>query len=119
MFASIMMIMIGIFHAIWGLTAVIDPDFFVVTDNYTFKLSTAGWGWIHLIAGIVILLAGFSLYSGAVWARTVAVILALVSAVASFFSIPYYPLWSILIVAIDVFIIWAVTAHGRDMGRME
>ena len=73
------------------------------------------WGWIHLIAGIIIYLAGFGLFSGAVWARTVGVILAAISAFVSFAWIPLYPVWSIVIIAIDVAVIWALTAHGRDI----
>jgi hypothetical protein len=72
---------------------------------------------IHLVAGVIILLAGFGLFSGAVWARTVGVTLAVLSAIANFLTIPYYPLWSILIIALDIFVIWALTAHGRDVIR--
>ena len=72
-------------------------------------------GWIHLIGGIVILLAGFSILSGAVWARTVGVIVALISAFTSFAWLPWYPIWGIMIIAIDVTVIWALTAHGRDI----
>jgi hypothetical protein len=73
------------------------------------------WGWIHLIVGLIILFAAFGLYSGAVWARTVGVIMALISAIAGFAWMPYYPIWGIVFVAVAVSVIWALTARGRDI----
>jgi len=67
------------------------------------------------VAGVIVLLTGFSLFSGAVWARTVGVIMATVSAIANFAWIPHYPFWALTIIAIDVFVIWALTVHGRDV----
>jgi hypothetical protein len=114
-FASLMMIVIGAFHAISGLVGIIENEFFVATPNYIFEFDVTTWGWIHLILGIVVVIAGFSLFSGAVWARTFGVFLAVLSAIANFAFIPYYPLWSIVIIALDVAVIWALTAHGRDI----
>ena len=114
-FAAVLMIMIGGFHAIQGLVALLNDEFFVVGPEYVFKFDITAWGWIHLILGVVVAVAGAALFSGAVWARTVAVIVASVSMVASFVWLPYYPLWSILIIALDVFVIWAVILHGRDI----
>jgi hypothetical protein len=114
MFASFILIMIGIFHAIDGLAAIINDTFYSQVGDYVFKFNVSTWGWIHLIGGIIILIAGFSLYGGAIWARTVGVIVALISAIASFASLPYYPVWSILIIILDICVIWALTIHGRD-----
>ena len=117
MFAAIMMILIGSFHIIAGLAGVFEDEFFAVTPEWIFQFDTTTWGWIHLLAGIVVILAGFGLFSGAVWARTVGVIVAAVSAVANFAWMPYSPVWSITIIAIDVFVIWALTVHGRDIAE--
>ena len=123
-FAAIMLIMIGAFHAIAGLAGIIDDEFYRVVpaagtetsgDAYFLQFDTTTWGWIHLIGGVIILLAGFGLFQGAVWARTVGVIVAVISAIATFAWIPYYPVWSITIIAIDITVIWALTAHGRDI----
>ena len=114
-FAGLMMIMLGIFHAIAGFAEIIDPDSFAVTQKYVFKFSTDAWGWIHLIVGIVVFFAGFGVFRGAVWARTVGVILAIVSAAAAFAWLPYVPFWSILLIFVAVSVIWALTAHGRDV----
>ncbi len=115
MFASVMMIMTGTFSILYGLAAIIKDQFFVVGAEYLYKFDVTTWGWIHLILGAVVLIAGFALFSGAVWARTIAVILAVLSAVANFFFIPYQPVWSVVVIAIDILVIWALTAHGRDM----
>lgn len=117
-FAGILMIMSGVFHALQGLVALVDDTFFVFGEEYIFKFDVTTWGWVHLIAGIIVAAAGFALFGGAVWARTVAVILACISILASFLWMPYYPLWSLTVIAFDVFVIWAVTAHGRDVTQV-
>lgn len=114
-FAAMMMIMIGTFHAIAGLAAIIENTFYAATQNYILEFDVSTWGWIHLIVGVIVLLAGFALFSGAVWARMIGVILALLSAIANFAFIPYYPVWSIVMIAVNVTVIWALTAHGRDV----
>ena len=73
------------------------------------------WGWIHLIAGIVVFIAGIYLLSGQVWARTIGVIMAIVSILANFAWLPWYPFWSILMIVAAGFVIWALTVHGRDI----
>jgi hypothetical protein len=108
-FAGSMMIINGFFQMINGLTAIINDEFFVVTPNYTFDFDVTAWGWIHLILGLIIFLGGLYLFSGNPAAIALAVVIAMVSAVANFFFIPYYPVWSLLIIAIDVWVIWAVT----------
>jgi hypothetical protein len=119
MFAGFVMIMVGCFHAIWGLAAILNDAFYNTPADYFLKINQSGWGWIHLIAGIIVLLAGFGIFRGAVWARTVGVIMATVSAVANFASLPYYPIWGIAMIAVDVAIIWALTVHGRDIVEMQ
>jgi hypothetical protein len=114
-FAGVMMITVGMLHALWGLAAVINDKFFVVGPNYTYDLDVSAWGWIHLSVGVIVGLAGFALLSGLTWARGVATGLAVLSLVANFMAIPYFPAWSIVIIALDVTVIWAVTVHGRDI----
>jgi hypothetical protein len=114
-FAGVMMIMMGILHALWGLAAIIEDEFFVATRNYLYNVDVTGWGWVHLIAGVIVILAGFWVFTGSVWARTVGVILAVLSAIANFLTIPYFPVWSLVIIAVDIFVIWALTVRGRDI----
>jgi hypothetical protein len=111
-FAATMMFMIGTFQAIAGLAAIFDDQFFVVTQNYTFDLDVTAWGWIHLILGILLIVTGWALFSGMLWAAMTAVVLALLSAIENFFFIPYYPFWAILVIALDVWVIWALTRPG-------
>jgi hypothetical protein len=108
-FAATIMVLVGIFEAIAGLAAIFDDDFYVVTRNYAFDLDVTAYGWLHLIVGVLVAWAGFSLFSRKTWAGVVAITLAVVSAVTNFFFIPYYPFWSILMIALAVWVIWAVT----------
>ncbi|MGZ8571025.1 MAG: DUF7144 family membrane protein [Actinomycetota bacterium] len=117
-FAAFMMIMIGGFHAIAGLVAIIDDAFYTTPAEYVFQFDASTWGWIHLILGTVVLVAGFGLFTGAAWARVVGVILALISALVAFAWIPWYPIWSICLVAVSIAVIWALTAHGHDVTEM-
>jgi hypothetical protein len=115
LFAAVMMLMTGVFQALAGLVAIFENEFYVATRNYLFKFDVTAWGWIHLIVGIVVALAGWGLLSGRTWARAVGITLAVLSAIANFLFIPYYPFWSLLIIALDVFVIWAIAAHGREV----
>jgi hypothetical protein len=115
MFAAIMMIMVGVFQALQGLVAIFENEFYVATRNYLFEFDATTWGWIHLLLGVLVAFAGWGLLSGQTWARVVAIALAVLSATANFLFIPYYPFWSILIIALNVFVIWAIAAHGGDL----
>ncbi len=95
-FAGIMMIMAGVFQAFAGLTALLEDEFFVATGNYVFKFDVTTWGWVHLLGGVVVALAGVSVMSGRTWARVIGIILAVLSALANFTFIPFYPVWSLL-----------------------
>jgi hypothetical protein len=112
LFAATMLLVIGAFQAITGVVAIFNDDFFVVTKNYTFDLDTTGWGWIQLIIGIALAATGFGLFSRSTWAGVTAIVLCALSAIANFFFIPYYPFWSILVIALDVWVIWALTRPG-------
>jgi hypothetical protein len=115
LFAAIMMIMAGIFQALAGLVALFNDTFYVATREYVFKFDVTSWGWIHLILGIVVAVAGWGLLSGRTWARVVGITVAVLSAIANFAFIPYYPFWALTVITLDVFVIWALAAHGRDV----
>jgi hypothetical protein len=103
-----MMIFGGAMAIFEGIAAIAKDDVFVATDNYVFQFSLTGWGWVHLILGIVVVLAGCALFSGALWARAVGVLLAGLLVIANFLWLPYYPFWSLVLIAINVFVIWAL-----------
>jgi hypothetical protein len=111
-FAASIMILIGIYQFLMGLVAIVNDDFFVVAPNYTYDVDITGWGWIHLIIGILVAAGGVGLLFRKLWAAALAIALAVLSAIVNFFFIPYYPFWSILIIALNVFVIWAITRPG-------
>ena len=114
-FAGVMLVVLGVFDIIQGLVAVINDEFYVVTQEWVFEFDVTAWGWIHMILGVVLIASGIGIFSGNVAARTVGVIVAAVAMIANFAWLPYYPVWSIILIAISIAIIWALTAHGRDI----
>ena len=113
-FAGVALVMIGAFHALQGLVALFNDDFYVVGQKWIFEFDLTVWGWIHLVAGIGIVVAGFFIFSGAAWARWVGIGVAAISALLNFMWLPYYPIWSLVIIALDVLVIWALAVHGRE-----
>jgi hypothetical protein len=111
-FAAALLTLVGGFQVIAGLAAVINDEFFVVSRNYAFDLDVSTWGWIHLVFGLVLLVAGFGLFARRTWAGVTALFLAMLSAFLNFFFIPVYPFWAIVVIALDVWIIWALTRPG-------
>ena len=114
-FASTMMALTGIFHVFTGIGGIAKDDIYERAAEYVFEFDVSTWGWIHLVVGLVMLFAAFGLYSGAVWARAVGVSMALTSAVTGFVWMPYFPVQGFIYVAVSVAVIWALTAHGRDL----
>ena len=113
-FAAVMMMTIGVLHAIAGLAAIIENEFYVVGAQYAFQFDVTAWGWLHLLLGALVAAAGYFVLSGAVWARTVGIVLASLSLIANFVFIPYYPVWSLVIMALDAAVVWALCVSGRD-----
>jgi hypothetical protein len=107
------MIMTGIYQAIVGFAAILDDQFYVVTPNYAYEVDVTAWGWLHFILGIVVVLAGLAVIGGRLWGRIIGIVMAVLSAIANFFFIPYYPVWSLVIIALDVFVIWALCVYNR------
>jgi len=114
-FAGVMLVIIGTMDIVQGLVALVNDEFYVVSQDWVFKFDVTTWGWIHLIVGIVLVLSGFGIFSGNVLARTVGVLVAVLAAIVNFAWLPYYPIWSIIVIAICIAVIWALTAHGRDI----
>jgi len=114
-FAAIMMMLSGGFEILQGLSAIIKKNLYVVNKDYIYKINVNGWGWIHLILGVIVLLAGIALLGGALWARIVGIAMAALIAIANFLWLPYYPVWAIVLIALNVVVIWALAAHGRDI----
>jgi hypothetical protein len=116
-FAGVMMIIGGMLAAIFGLIAIINDDWVVFTNRNAVSIDITGWGWIHVIIGVVLFLSGFGVFTGNILARTVGVLVAAVSLIANFLWLPVYPIWSVVIIVIDLLVIWALTVHGGEMRR--
>jgi|KBSMisStaDraftv2_1062788.scaffolds.fasta_scaffold845300_2 hypothetical protein len=117
--AAVILILAGVLHAMQGVVGLANNEFYVTTQNWIFKFDATTWGWVHILVGLIAIGTGIGLFYGAVWARTVGVIVAAVSVFANFVWLPYYPVWAILIIAFDFFVIWALTAHGRDINAIN
>jgi hypothetical protein len=115
LFGGIIMIVAGAFHIIQALVALFNDEFYVAGEEYIYKFDLTSWGWIHLLGGVLLVLGGIFLFRGAMWARILAVVLASLSAILNFMWLPYYPLWGVIVIILDVVIIWAVLAHPRDL----
>jgi len=117
-FAGFMMMIMGVFQLIAGLTALLNDQFYVVTSKHLVAFDVTTWGWVQLLLGIVVITAGMSLFSGRTWARVVGVLLASANLVAQFAFVNAYPIWSIIMMVVDVLVIYALTVHGGE-ARIE
>jgi hypothetical protein len=107
-FAAVMMLLLGSFHMLAGLAAIFDESFYDPRPNFGLKMDTTVWGWVHLVSGIVLLIGSVGILFGSLWARILCIFFAVLSALFNFYSIPYYPVWSILMIALAVGVIWAL-----------
>lgn len=114
-FATLMLYLIGFFHAVAGLVALFTDRVYLIGEEAIWALDYTQWGWIHLIGGLLAIVAASSLAQGKGFGRTIAVLVAFISAVANMLFIPIYPIWSIMIIVVDVLIIYAVVVHGGEM----
>jgi hypothetical protein len=111
--AGTFMVLSGLWSAIVGTVALAHGHVFVAVPNYTFRYNIHSWGWVELILGIVVFAAGVCVFLGMAWARYLGAVLAVISAVANFMFIPYQPVWSIIMIALDAFVIWALLSPRR------
>ncbi|WP_338750902.1 DUF7144 family membrane protein [Janibacter alittae] len=111
-FAGTILVLTGIFQIIAGIVAVGSGELYVVTNDWLFQFDVTTWGWIHLVLGVVLLLSGIGIFTGNVVARSIGVLIAGLSAIAAFMWLPYYPLWGVIIIALDVAVIWALTTRS-------
>ncbi|MHA4853377.1 DUF7144 family membrane protein [Rhodococcus sp. MSC1_016] len=112
--AAVIMVTVGIIQFFQGIAAVAENEVFVGGINYVYKFDLTTWGWIHIILGVLVAIVGLALFTGAGWARVSAIIVAAISIVANFLWLPYYPGWSLLIIALDVVVIWAVSTWNPE-----
>lgn len=115
-FAGVTMTVLGCFQALMGLVGIFNTDFYLVTaNNLAIPVNYTAWGWMHLIMGVVVALAGAAVIAGKAWGRVVGIVLASIQALVNFAWLPAYPLWSMIVIAIDVLVIYSLAVHGKEM----
>lgn len=115
-FGGVMLILLGLFHAVQGIVAVFDSGYYLVSSTgLVVHVDYTIWGWVHVGLGVVAILAGIGVLVGNKAARVAAVVLAGVSAIINLGFVAAYPVWSIVLIALDVVVIYAIVAHGREL----
>jgi hypothetical protein len=112
-FAAVMLFIAGLLDLFRGIMAIAEDDVFVATRNYVFEFDLTGWGSVHLALGVVAMIVSLGLFRTATWARVAGVVIAGLVIVANFLSLPYYPVWSVVMIAVSAFVIWALCTVQR------
>jgi hypothetical protein len=115
MFAGLLMIITGTLGVLQGAAAIAKDNVYVVGVHYAYSFNVTSWGWIHVVLGAILAITGFCLLAGAAWARWVGLMFAAVGSALQFMFMPYYPLWSIIVIALDAFVIWALVSEHTDV----
>ena len=119
-FAGVLLFMLGSFHVIEGIVALVKDEYFLVSKSgLVINIDYTAWGWMHVIAGAIVLMAGIGVLAGQMWARVVGTAIALVSAVLNMVFLPAYPIWSLLMIALAVVVVMALTVHGSEIKAGE
>lgn len=113
-FAAILMFVGGVMNSLQGLAGIIKNTFYVISPNYWVTFSTTTWGWIHLAIGVVLLLAGVTVLTGATWARWLGIVIASIAAVGNFMFIPIQPFWALALLALDIWVVYSLVVHKRE-----
>ncbi|MDI5961985.1 hypothetical protein POF50_031595 [Streptomyces sp. SL13] len=117
LFAGIMMVANGILSIFEGAVGVTKNGVYAATGNYTYKFDVTSWGWIHIAVGAAVAIVGLGVIAGLNWARYLGIFVVALSMFANFMFLPYYPLWALVVIAIDVFVLWALCVYRRgDQG---
>ncbi|GGZ46046.1 hypothetical protein [Streptomyces subrutilus] len=107
-FAGVLLFVDGVLAVLNGIGAIANGDVYQGVGDYTFRFDLTSWGWIHLILGVILLCTGVGILGGHAWARYVGIAMAALSIIANFMWLPYQPLWAVVVIAIDLFVIWAL-----------
>ncbi|MBW9215703.1 hypothetical protein KV102_12710 [Mumia sp. zg.B53] len=113
-FAASMLAIVGFVQIFQGIAAIAKDDVLVRTQDYVYAFNTTTWGWIHLVLGVLLIVIAFAIMSGNAFARGAGIGIAILSIIANFLWLPYYPIWAVVIIAFDVVVIWALTAYSTD-----
>ena len=114
-FASFMMMLVGLYNALIGLTALFNDEWVVVAPQNLLYFDLTTWGWVHLIMGLVVFFAGMQVLKGSAFARSIGVVFTFFSALASMATVDAYPLWSLIVLTVDIFVMYALIVHGGEL----
>ncbi|MEU6664918.1 hypothetical protein [Streptomyces sp. NPDC046727] len=115
-FAGALMVCSGILAILQGIAAVAKDEVYALVGNYVYRINLTGWGVIHIVIGALVLVTGIGLLKDMTWARFAGLFLASLSLIAQFLFLPYQPIWSFVMIAIDVFVIWALASRQEAVG---
>ncbi|MFE4669813.1 hypothetical protein ACFRI7_33020 [Streptomyces sp. NPDC056716] len=113
-FAGVLLLCSGILAVLQGIAAIAKNDVYSSVGTYTYEINLTGWGWIHLVLGVLVAITGWGVLSGASWARITGIVLASLSLITQFLFLPYAPFWAVVLMAIDVFVIWALASRQES-----
>jgi len=120
LFAGIMLFMVGAFQIIAGLVALFNDKYYLVSSSkLVLEMDYTAWGWVHLGLGALAILAGMGCIAGKTWARVVGIGFAFLSALSNIGFLGAYPVWSVIMITVDVLVIYALAVHGREVKYMD
>lgn len=117
LFAGVLMIVAGILNAVQGVVALLGNEIYVSTPRYVFAFDLTSWGWTHFVLGVLVAAAGLAVISGRVWGRVVGIAVAVLTMISNFLFIPYFPVWGVVVIVLDVIVIFALCSWGKDAAK--
>lgn len=116
-FAASMLALAGAFQVLAGIAAIAEDEIYVVGADYTLGLDLTVWGWVHLLIGVLALATAVGIFTGKAWAFVAGIGIVFISALGNFAFLPYYPLWAVVVITLDVVVLWALSQRLADPGR--
>ena len=113
-FGGTVLTTVGLFQFFEGLSAVLEDDVYVTTRNYVYQFDLTTWGWFHLVVGVVCVAVGIAVFTGQTWGLVTGLVLATLSALSQFLFLPWQPLWALVIIALNVAVVWALSRRLAD-----
>lgn len=105
---GVLMVVYGLFAVLQGIAAIAGDEVYTSFGQYSFEFDLTAWGWIHVIIGVLVVVAGLGLFAGADWARVVSAVVVGLALIANFLWLPYQPFWSIIMIVTGLFVLWSV-----------
>nr|WP_205346954.1 hypothetical protein [Pseudonocardia broussonetiae] len=109
-----MLLVIGSYQALIGIPALLNDTIYVTDAGHLYAFDLTAWGWVHLLLGAVVALVGLAIMRGAAWARWAGIAVVVLSLSVNFLFLPYYPLWSVVTIALDLAVLAALVMDRSD-----